>query len=1080
MQIQSFALRLSGLSKSTEFENSDLLKLHNLFEWDNERSQIKFRSPFFLSYFVAKSIEQEILKSVTSTHVEQLKVPQELLFNQRLFTNSASDSIVMLYLRDAIRDGRLTSTQFINLIHLSCQNVLNHEKGEHPHDSGHLSFQSQFAVAAANSITILNGIGYDFSHHDFRNVCIPGANLSYGIFEGTNFTNTNLQEVDFTGAWVKDAIFIKANVKGVTFGDTFPLKIKEGKLANIAFSLNGKYCAADIGDQTLIFENVSLKGFHSKEMRRLKGRLPQKIDSPFSQDEKHVITLVDKNSFIIWDIATGSPLRELIQPAQDKELAHFNSVEQELLFFEGKNIQKFNFANEKWSCLNAGPRKDLTKGGANSDYNKLLLIGTYGNESVLLNSSTGKAVFRYRRAATFWKLRADGKVIASGKSGGGVYILDSLRGHTFKLLSTSKKALDAYSVCSGSFTSDRKLFFSTTTSIHNLQDIASGIRIKCGIFGSELFEQSYAFNPYSQHIATVESRTMVSFKRISIADNLYPPTIRGERAAISKGLNLKGAVFNGCMGLSEENLSLLQQKRSYGKFNEDTIQKLIPNDPVNAKEVTEIKLVSAKLAPVHAKIIGNDSQWLNLISLEISNSAIEDKGGEVIGNNSTWVNLEALVLAHTGIGDKTAVAIANNQTWKNLKKLVLASNIIGNAGATAIGKSTIWTNLEILDLRQNPIEDQGAIALAENGAWKNLSTLDLSSNNIHDTTTLVLLCSNPTWKVLQSLMLQGNPISIHEKEDYILQIIEAIVSKGLEVLKLPHVQIDKDLLCYFKYSKTESVIDIALNGRHLRDKLAKLIGINLSWSKLERLQLSQNAISDEGGLRIVSNPTWINLQELDLSSNVLGAKIGVALGNNKSWPKLRILNLDGNTIGIEGACAIGKNTMWTKLQVLNLNSNGIEAEGAVALSKNEIWSELRILELANNIIGDKGVSELSKNTTWINLRVLNLGDNSISALGVEKLRKNSTWAHLEILDLSTNEICDEGSSALSKNTSWKELKTLILTSNSICAEGGVGLSKNTTWTNLQILDLRINSIDDKTVLTLRQNPSWPKLVDLHL
>lgn len=82
MQIQSFALRLSGLSKSTEFENSDLLKLHNLFEWDNERSQIKFRSPFFLSYFVAKSIEQEILKSVTSTHVEQLKVPQELLFNQ--------------------------------------------------------------------------------------------------------------------------------------------------------------------------------------------------------------------------------------------------------------------------------------------------------------------------------------------------------------------------------------------------------------------------------------------------------------------------------------------------------------------------------------------------------------------------------------------------------------------------------------------------------------------------------------------------------------------------------------------------------------------------------------------------------------------------------------------------------------------------------------------------------------------------------------------------------------------------------------------------------------------------------------
>ena len=58
--------------------------------------------------------------------------------------------------------------------------------------------QAHFEVAAANAITILNMTGFDFSNRDLSNICIRGANLSYGIFKGTNFANAKLQRVTFT------------------------------------------------------------------------------------------------------------------------------------------------------------------------------------------------------------------------------------------------------------------------------------------------------------------------------------------------------------------------------------------------------------------------------------------------------------------------------------------------------------------------------------------------------------------------------------------------------------------------------------------------------------------------------------------------------------------------------------------------------------------------------------------------------------------------------------------------------------------------------------------------------------------
>ena len=134
--------------------------------------------------------------------------------------------------------------------------------------------QSYFEVAAANAITILNMTGFDFSNRDLSNICIKGANLSYGTFEGTNFANANLQRVIFTGAWLKDANLERANLQGADFGEDSDLKIQDDFIAGISYSRNGRYLAIDTYDQTVIYENLGSRYSSFKRVKNFPGNFP--------------------------------------------------------------------------------------------------------------------------------------------------------------------------------------------------------------------------------------------------------------------------------------------------------------------------------------------------------------------------------------------------------------------------------------------------------------------------------------------------------------------------------------------------------------------------------------------------------------------------------------------------------------------------------------------------------------------------------------------------------------------------------------------------------------------------------------
>ena len=310
-QAQNFALRSGGYTvneiktQGEVIDGSSLtLKLHPLAQWDSNQSRAKFQYPWIREFYIAKSIEEEIRGKVPSSAVQdgKLEIPRDLLINQRLLTNGASNAIVLLLLRDAVNDKRLTTEQLMKLVELS-------------REKGGVEQESNFAVAAANAITVLNAAGYDFSHQDLSNVSILGANLSYGMFEGTNFRNANLQGADFTEAWLKNANLGGVQLANIEFCETLEPRFRNEQIFNIAYSFDGKYLAVDVGAQTVIFENVK-NDF--KEIRRVPGCFFDSKSCPFSNDGNQILTSIGQSSL---------PQKE--GPEEDEEDYYYDDEEEE-------------------------------------------------------------------------------------------------------------------------------------------------------------------------------------------------------------------------------------------------------------------------------------------------------------------------------------------------------------------------------------------------------------------------------------------------------------------------------------------------------------------------------------------------------------------------------------------------------------------------------------------------------------------------------------------------------------------------------------------------------------------------------
>ncbi|KAF9342205.1 hypothetical protein BGX26_008068, partial [Mortierella sp. AD094] len=78
--------------------------------------------------------------------------------------------------------------------------------------------------AAANAITILVRAGVQFNGADLRGVRIPGADLSYGVFDSAQLEGADLRKANLRNVWMRQANLRGAQMKGVQFGELPLLK----------------------------------------------------------------------------------------------------------------------------------------------------------------------------------------------------------------------------------------------------------------------------------------------------------------------------------------------------------------------------------------------------------------------------------------------------------------------------------------------------------------------------------------------------------------------------------------------------------------------------------------------------------------------------------------------------------------------------------------------------------------------------------------------------------------------------------------------------------------------------------------
>lgn len=216
-------------------------------------------------------------------------------------------------------------------------------------------------------------------------------------------------------------------------------------------------------------------------------------------------------------------------------------------------------------------------------------------------------------------------------------------------------------------------------------------------------------------------------------------------------------------------------------------------------------------------------------------------------------NLRLLDLSFNQLSDQSLAPLQRWCGFPCLRALILSDNRLSGQALSLLSASACSAHLEELDLSRNDITPQGIADLCSR-PWPRLSWVRLSGNPLGDAGLALLVASPLFERQVQRhgiLECRGHP-----------QV--RVTPAGLEVLLATPA------------ANALTVIDLADQSLG-DDGLATLLK-NRSWSRLRRLILANNSITDRGILRLRHCWTdWLaQLSFLDLSGNRL-TRFGIGL-----------------------------------------------------------------------------------------------------------------------------------------------------------------------------------------------------------
>ncbi|KAF9571965.1 hypothetical protein EC968_010502 [Mortierella alpina] len=158
-------------------------------------------------------------------------------------------------------------------------------------------------TAAANAITILIRAGIQFIGADLRGIRIPGADLSFGMFEGAQLQGADLRKTNLYNSWLRQADLSGSKMTSVRFGE-WPYLQENNIVWCVVYSPDGKSLAAGLEDHSVVVYDAKTW----TKLHTLLGHTKRVYAVAYSPDNHQIASGSWDNTVRLWDSQTGVPV----------------------------------------------------------------------------------------------------------------------------------------------------------------------------------------------------------------------------------------------------------------------------------------------------------------------------------------------------------------------------------------------------------------------------------------------------------------------------------------------------------------------------------------------------------------------------------------------------------------------------------------------------------------------------------------------------------------------------------------------------------------------------------------------------
>ncbi|KAG0042019.1 U3 snoRNP protein, partial [Gryganskiella cystojenkinii] len=171
----------------------------------------------------------------------------------------------------------------------------------------------KWRIAAANAITILIRAGVHLSRLDLRRIQVPGADMSFGVFDSAPLQGADLRKTNLQSVWFRQADLRRARMEGSRFGES-PILSDMNLSYAFAYTLDGEVLVAGANDGKIILYNASTWAI----LATIQGHDQRVTNIAISRDSSLLATGADTDGIAqgamaakIWDLKTGNFLHAL-------------------------------------------------------------------------------------------------------------------------------------------------------------------------------------------------------------------------------------------------------------------------------------------------------------------------------------------------------------------------------------------------------------------------------------------------------------------------------------------------------------------------------------------------------------------------------------------------------------------------------------------------------------------------------------------------------------------------------------------------------------------------------------------------